>query len=190
MIIFLFGKEGEQEKARVYLNVLGGKQFASLRMSVENQSGKQEIAGKQEGTQRPSNMHSQFSDSFETMEKLPSSTSTSSVPIIANFIEKESSLTGKNAARDWMENMDGIERTCALAFVDKTFWAAFLSFASWSKSPSTTSGGNGKYSHSLSTIRRVVPSSARRSAIPGTLNDEDSIRLWRKATDEISTRRF
>lgn len=143
-------------------------------MSVENQTGEQEIAVKQIGIRNPSNTNCQSSENPETMERPPISTTNPHVPIIANITENESSPSGRSEMRDWMENMDGLERTCALAFVDGSFWTALLSFASWSKAPTTTSGGPSKYSNDLSTILRLVPASARRSAIPGTLNDEDS----------------
>ena len=115
-------------------------------MSVESQSGELKGADMLVTKQKPSNIHTKPSEDSEMMERLPSSTSTPHVPIIADFTESESSPTERNEVRDWMMNMGCRERTHALAFVDKSFWTALLSFTSWSKASSTSSSeGTSKY---------------------------------------------
>lgn len=130
-------------------------------MSVESQSGEQEGVVEQAGAQQPQNTHCQSSKISLSMEGLPKSTSTPQVAVTSNFTENESTLSGRNRARDWMEKLDSLQRTCALAFVDEPFLTALLSFASWSEGPSTSSGSTrrtGKDCKALSTILRFVPS--------------------------------
>lgn len=136
-------------------------------MGMENQNGEEQDAVMQVRPQKPPNTSCQSSESSIVLGGQPTSTSVPQVTVLPNSSEIESSLPGGNKARNWLDEINSTDRTCALSFVDEPFLAALLSFSSWSEGPSSSRGSTRKYCNVLSTIRLFVwRQSVSRSPLP------------------------